>query len=339
MATIKTKFTVGLFVIFGLAMVIIAVIWLGMAHYFEEGQYYVAYFDESVQGLDKDSPVKYRGVSIGRVHNIGVAPDANLIQVLLKIETSIQLDKSIVAQLKSVGITGIMFVELERIDAGKPVSTQKINFPTKYPVINTRPSDFKQFFEAVNEALIGFKDLDIKGISDSLKMTLGKIDQAIEAAQVHQLSVEINTALKQIQSITDTEKWSGSMDALDKALAAVNSLANHSQKTVSNLDTAVGHLDHAIKTKDESIGMLIDDMKSSVQEIESLAQNSTLFVTRSNKEMVRFMSQLSMALQHYEKAGKHLNRFLENVADRPSQLLFSAPPERAESEIEKRDKP
>jgi phospholipid/cholesterol/gamma-HCH transport system substrate-binding protein len=208
MATIKTKFTVGLFVIFGLAMVIVAIIWLGMAHYFEEGQYYVAYFDESVQGLDKDSPVKYRGVSIGRVHSIGVAPDANLIQVLLKIETSIQLDKSIVAQLKSVGITGIMFVELEKTDAGEPVSTQQINFPTKYPVINTKPSDIKQFFEAVNEALAGFKELDIRGISDSLKMTLGKIDHAIEGAQVRRISMGIETAVNQIQSITDSGKWS-----------------------------------------------------------------------------------------------------------------------------------
>jgi hypothetical protein len=79
-------------------------------------------------------------------------------------------------------------------------------------------------------------------------------------------------------------------------------------------------------------------MASSVQEIESLAQNSTLLVTRSNKEMVRFMAQLSMALQHYEKAGKNLNRFIESVADQPSRLLFSEPPERVETETNKRAK-
>jgi hypothetical protein len=71
----------------------------------------VTYFDESVQGLDKDSPVKYRGVSIGRVENINVAPDAALIQVVLKIESGLESGiDDIVARLKSVGITGIMFV-------------------------------------------------------------------------------------------------------------------------------------------------------------------------------------------------------------------------------------
>ena len=68
MATLKTKFMVGLFVVTGFSFAVVAVVWLGMSNYFEKGQYYVAYFDESVQGLDKDSPVKYRGVTIGSVN-------------------------------------------------------------------------------------------------------------------------------------------------------------------------------------------------------------------------------------------------------------------------------
>ncbi|MEJ2098118.1 MAG: MlaD family protein [Deltaproteobacteria bacterium] len=130
---------VGMFVVIGLSLAVVAIIWLGMANYFEEGQLYVAYFDESVQGLDKDSPVKYRGVSIGRVYSIGVAPDSNLIQVVLKIETSIDLDESIVAQLKSVGITGLMFVELEKLEDRSLVLTHPFSFSTKYPIINTKP--------------------------------------------------------------------------------------------------------------------------------------------------------------------------------------------------------
>ena len=140
MASIKTKFTVGLFVIIGLAIAIVTIIWLGKSHYLEEGQYYIAYFDESVQGLDKDSPVKYRGVSIGRVDNIGVAPDATLIKVILKIESSLNLEdhlEEIVAELKSVGITGIMFIELERKKDDEPDLSPEITFSSEYPVIAT----------------------------------------------------------------------------------------------------------------------------------------------------------------------------------------------------------
>jgi phospholipid/cholesterol/gamma-HCH transport system substrate-binding protein len=115
MASPKTKLAVGLFVACGLACAVLAVIWLGMSRFLEKGQFYVTYFDESIQGLVVDSPVKYRGVFIGRVESISVAPDSELIKVILKIESGQTLDSNIVAQLKSVGITGSMFVELDRL--------------------------------------------------------------------------------------------------------------------------------------------------------------------------------------------------------------------------------
>ena len=73
MATQKTKFAVGLFVAIGFTLAILVTIWLGMSRFLQKGRFYVTYFDESVQGLDVDSPVKYRGVFTGRVESIGVA--------------------------------------------------------------------------------------------------------------------------------------------------------------------------------------------------------------------------------------------------------------------------
>ena len=58
-----------------MTVVVVFILWLGMVQYFQEGRKYVAFFDESVQGLQKDSAVKYRGVDIGRVEDIRVAPD------------------------------------------------------------------------------------------------------------------------------------------------------------------------------------------------------------------------------------------------------------------------
>ena len=114
MASQKTKFKVGLFMASGISIALISFIWLGMSRFLEKGRNYVTYFNESVQGLQRDSPVKYRGVSIGRVERIEVAPDSKLIQVVLKIDSGHTLEKDTVAQLKAVGITGSMFVELDR---------------------------------------------------------------------------------------------------------------------------------------------------------------------------------------------------------------------------------
>ncbi|MDY7036109.1 MAG: MlaD family protein, partial [Thermodesulfobacteriota bacterium] len=166
MATQKTKFWVGLFVTSGIGIALMAVIWLGMSRYFEEGSYYAAYFNESVQGLDKDSPVKYRGVSIGRVEKIGVAADSKLIQIVLKIETSQTLESDIVAQLKSVGITGSMFIELDLKQEGEPDRSPHLNFPSEYPIVASKPSDISELLQGINDALTHIQTIDLKGISD-----------------------------------------------------------------------------------------------------------------------------------------------------------------------------
>ena len=72
MASQKTKFAVGLFLVGGISVALVALIWLGVTRFFEKGHFYVTYFNESVQGLEKDGPVKYRGVTIGRVESISV---------------------------------------------------------------------------------------------------------------------------------------------------------------------------------------------------------------------------------------------------------------------------
>jgi len=196
MASIKTKFNVGLFVMLGIIIATVAIMWLGISNYFEKGKLYAAYFDESVQGLNKDSPVKYRGVTIGRVDSIRVAPDATLIEVVMKIETDLKHGSNLVAQLKSVGITGIMFVELDHKRDDEPNYSPEINFPSKYLVIATKPSDIKLYMEGFSKILREINSLDL------------------------------NTSLK---------KWDDAMEAVSKAGNSFDGLSQNADKTITNL--------------------------------------------------------------------------------------------------------
>ena len=60
MPTQKTKFTVGLFIAGGIGIILIVIIWLGMSNFMRKGYFYSTYYNESVQGLEVDSMVKYR---------------------------------------------------------------------------------------------------------------------------------------------------------------------------------------------------------------------------------------------------------------------------------------
>ena len=72
MTTQTNYFKIGLFTVLSLALVILFLVFLGVSNLFKPSQLAETYFDESVQGLNVGSPVKYRGVTVGKVTAIGM---------------------------------------------------------------------------------------------------------------------------------------------------------------------------------------------------------------------------------------------------------------------------
>lgn len=68
-------FRLGAFIIVGTCMLVAMVVILGAGRYFQTTYKVESYFNESVNGLAIGSPVKLRGVSIGRVCDINFVPN------------------------------------------------------------------------------------------------------------------------------------------------------------------------------------------------------------------------------------------------------------------------
>src|SRR6185369_17506218 len=80
-ATTTNHWKLGLFVVLGLVALIASLFWIGAQRFSRDAFDAVAFFDESVQGLDVGSPVKFRGVTVGTVADITIAPDHRHVQV------------------------------------------------------------------------------------------------------------------------------------------------------------------------------------------------------------------------------------------------------------------
>lgn len=193
MSNKSSKFLIGLFVITGVMMCVFIIIWVGAADLFMKGSNYVTYFDESVQGLQADSAVKYRGVEIGKVQSIKVAPDQQLIEVAMKIDLSADLQYSTTAQLRTLGITGIVFIELDRLKKSDRSSSPIINFKTVYPVIPSRPSEISRFLSDTDAIMQNIKEIDFKGISNQLKNTTHAIETFLAGKQTTNVMTNIES--------------------------------------------------------------------------------------------------------------------------------------------------
>jgi len=326
MASQKTKFAVGLFLVCGMVFAVLVILWLGMSRFLEKGRYYVTYFDESVQGLNIDSPVKYRGVFIGRVDNIDVAPDSKLIQVVLKIESGQTLDSNIVAQLKSVGITGSMFIEIDRKKAGEPDQSPKLNFPTKYPIVASKPSEIGELISGINAVLDQIKSLDLRGITERIKLTLENIDQKVSQADVKRISDSLEASLGRVNQLLNDQRWSRILNSVDQGVLSFNSVIKSANRSLDQVDKTIVRIDGIVEEKEKTIKTAIDDFKLAMQRANVFLEKGSSLINGTDASVTNLMQYLLIVAQNLEKASENLNQILELLADQPSQLIFGEPP-------------
>jgi phospholipid/cholesterol/gamma-HCH transport system substrate-binding protein len=319
MANRKTKLTVGIFVISGICLAVLAVIWLGVAHIFEKGMTFAAYFDESVQGLQKDSAVKYRGVAIGRVDSIHVAPDGNLIEVLMKIESDLDKPDEVIAQLKSIGITGLVFIELEQKSTSEKEHRPEIDFPTRYPVIATKTSNMANIFEEAEDLLTRMNKFDFIGISNNLQATITQINNTVKEADLAQLTREFNTTVKKAGDILDPRELRKITDSAVGIRNDVALLTENANKTVSQFQDLLSSNEPAIN---ESIA----NLKNSLVTADNLMGKGINLIDSAETNLDTLQNRMHVTLDHLEQASISLSQLIDSINRQPSQLLFGDPP-------------
>jgi phospholipid/cholesterol/gamma-HCH transport system substrate-binding protein len=294
MAGKASKFMVGLFVSVGLVLTVVAIIWVGATKYFEKGNIYVTYFDESVQGLQKDSAVKYRGVEVGRVEQIRVAPDNRLIAVVMKINLKEDLPRTAISQLRVAGITGLVFVELDRQKPGEAAQSPKVGFPSEYPIIPSRPSEIAKIMKGVNAVVEKFSQMDTKAIFDQLQATAAEIETFFKGKDMSAIMGNVKALTA---SLKDTSK------RIDQALAA-------------------GHLEDVIAEAKNTLKQTKALMVTLQEEVKGLNLRGTMNKTQT------IATEIKATSENLRQTSETLESFVNRIKERPPDLLFGKPPKK-----------
>ena len=240
MASARVNFSVGLFMTAGLALATLAVIWLGMTSFLRKGEIFVTYFDESVQGLGVDSPVKYRGVPVGRVKAIRIAPDYHLIEVVILIDDKHADDENRFedseAAISNVGITGAMFVEIDKRAPGAPDLSPELDFTPQYPVIASRPSNIKKLFREIDEIAMKIQAIDFKGISDQAMLAFATVNTVMTEARFGDISADIRTLLASINAAANPQRLESMAKNMEQTVAASRRLMDQAARELTRLD-------------------------------------------------------------------------------------------------------
>lgn len=316
MAKRQARFMTGLFVIGGGMIGVAAVVWLGASQYFEKGTLYVTYFDESVQGLQVDSRVKYRGVDVGSVQRIDVAPDQRLVEVVIKINLEADIERSTVSQLKAAGITGIVFIELDRRQADNRVFLPPAGMKTLYPVIPSQPSQAKQMFSSVDRIMERIAQVDLKGIADQLKQTSRAMETFLTGAEMKRI-------MKNLDSSTA---------GLDRSLLRVDRILAEGKVAgiIEEVERGLGEARQGIGESRQGIAETRRLVAAATAEMEKIKAAETAEKAKSLIEVLdrrtrTMAADLDTTTDEIRQTTESIRMLLDRLRENPSDLLFSRP--------------
>ena len=328
-----TFLRVGLLVVFGIAALIGLIVFFS-GERIRSGQDFETYFSESVQGLEVGAPVKFRGVTLGRVteislvrsdygtdvSEIGGAPAYALVLVRFRIDMSrlgfrapveTAIRNGLRARLANQGITGVVYIELDFYP------------PTQYPplavpwhprdtYVPSIPSTLTQVQDAAQQLLQKLNAVDLAGLVKGADGLIADLRGTLDHGDVHTLVANASETLRTIDDAVRAADLPAVAAQAQQTLKAADTAANgkQTQELIANANSAVAKLATAVA----QLRPLIASLQATVQR----ADNGTADVQQSLTPVLR---DLQLTLSNLRDTSAQLRRD-------PGQVLFGGPPPR-----------
>ena len=326
-----TYLRVGLLIVGGLG-IFVAMIWFLGGARIGSGTLYESYFSESVQGLEVGAAVKYRGVTIGRVSEIGlvsaaygqgevIEKDAQLYRLVFvryvvdtsKIgqmpDTRIIVELGLRAKLASQGITGLSYLELDFVD---PARYAALDLPWKprAEYIPSMPSTFFQVQDAAQQVLARLNRVDIDAL-------VGQLTGLLSDLRVQLSSGDLHTAL------TDASVLLRSTNAAVQA-ADLQGLSADLKRTSTSLRDAVEGED--MRKLLANSALAAERLANTAAKLPALVASMQAVSQRAGSSSADLERSLAPLLRDTQAAAQNLREMTESLRRYPAQILSPPPP-------------
>ena len=267
------------------ALLIAGVLWLASGGALQKKvDFYLAIVQESVAGLNLNAPVKYNGVDVGKVKSIQLDPEnPERVRLIFAIERGTPVKVDTIAVLKTQGLTGIAYVEL---DGGtKDAAPLLASGDNKYPIIQTKPS------------------LSTR-LENILTTVLAKLDST--SSNIDSLLSQENRALFK-SALTD-------LAAVSKTIAARKDLIDASIVNVARTAKNTAQATKSLSPLTAKVGPLIDELTLTTAQIKQ----SALAIEKAGNEAAVASNTAGKTV---ESAGANFERYTSETLPEVERLL------------------
>ena len=298
----KVNFAVvGAFVLLLGTALVAGVLWLASGGAFQkEYDVYQAVIDESVAGLNLNAPVKYNGVDVGKVKEIRLdSGSPERVILLFAIERGTPIREDTVAVLKTQGLTGIAYVELN--GGAKDSPPLRAAADAQYPEIRTKPS-------------LGAR------LENVLTNVLAKLDSTSSSINAL-LSVENQAAFK--STLADLARVAHTIAArkneIDAGIAHAARTFENTARTSAQLDSMINRIGRSAEAVEKMGDEVARTSASAGKTVNSIGADVKRFSAETMPELERLLGELNAL-------SISLRRLTEQTERNPASLLFGRKP-------------
>lgn len=319
METRASYVLVGAFLLGLIAAGVVFLLWLGGQQDTTNAIPLRVHFKGDVTGLDKGSNVRYRGIPVGKVTRVRIAPqDPDIIEVFIDVRADTPIWTDTVARLETPGLTGSPFVQLLRQnpsarDTNAPIpsalSAKELRNLEKPYLIQGEPTNLQRLFDELPKAVVEITKLAthattlVDRASAFLNDDNRKQVQSI-LKNVETVSANIETVTKRAGDMLSKENADRVTNILKEADAAMSEL----RPAVKQLTSAVGNVEKSAK----SFGDMSAQIEALVRENRRPLRN---FTATGLFEFGQFIAD-------FRKLVNSTERLVRRIESDPSGFFF-----------------
>lgn len=278
-------FRLGLFVLAAIGALLAVILIFGSGQLFKKSFTVETYVKQSVTGLDAGAAVRFRGVKIGQVTSINLSGDVyerevsmpdryEYVVVRMQIfGDKVQLDHlqaflndNLRARIKSMGITGVNYIELDFYPSADQYPQLKYGWNPDYPVVPSMPNQADEIISGIQKLISGLNALDVDGTQKKFDALLGNLNKLIagdgkDNAGLTDSVKDLNVLLDRITKVTDKDQLNILMRELVATMVSlrqtVTSVQGDTTVTLENLRQASEQLNEFTRIASQSPSTLI----------------------------------------------------------------------------------
>jgi ABC-type transporter Mla subunit MlaD len=343
----KASYTkLGVFVVITTALLMLMLGLLGAGAFLKRTVIVATYFPESVQGLDNGAPVKLRGVTIGKVHNIdlvigrpvregeGVTDVRGYVRVDIELDAdrfsnrdvaadlAVGVREGLRARVASSNLMGGGYIEIVYVRPDTPYFKPPDDSARFF--LPSTPSLMTEFLSAAERIAGQLEAAEIDKVARSMNALMQSLDGKVQELDVNRIQQDARALLSEVRSTNARVKALLEDPAVGKMLDGASRAAADLPELTARLKSVSTKLEEIMA--DRRTGEMVVNADSAAAaasaamgELRRVARRLDALLAGNRHDLEATVGALRHTLDNVEYMS-------QDARQNPSRMLFGEPP-------------